>query len=436
MPRWPGLRRREEEGGEREHGAVMKIGREAGILAAALLVAGGCGGKGKEQAAPAPERVTRVEVVRVEPERVEDWLDLPGTIEPALTVTVGAEVGGRLEWRGPNEGDPVRKGERLALVDRERLALAERQAALALEQARNVAERARIGVEQARTAAAQVAEQEKKLRALREKARADRERAKALADEQLAPRSYFEGFETALAAAEADLASSSAAVRAAAAAIEGAEADAAAATSRVESAAAAVDEARLWLRRSEVLAPIDGFVSAAFHEQGEIVEANKPLFTLAATSRVKAVFPLPERDAALVKAGTPATVTVASAGPEPIAGTVSLVGVAADPATSTYRLEVDLPNGGGRLKAGMLARLRLLRRGFEGAIAAPLFAVMRGAEGAHVFVYDGGTAQRRAVSAGVVDGDRQQILAGLAPGELLIVKGQRELEDGQKVSLP
>jgi multidrug efflux pump subunit AcrA (membrane-fusion protein) len=409
-------------------------GGKAGVLCIALLVAAGCGGKSAPT--PAPERVTRVEVVRLEPQRVEDWLDLPGTIEPEQAVTVGAEVGGLLEWRGPKEGDRVRAGERLALVDRERLALVERQAALALEQATRSAERARIGVDQARTAAAQAAEQEKKLRAVREKAVADRDRAKALAEEKLAPRSYFEGFETAVTAADADLATAAGSVQAAAAAIESAVADYAGARSRIESAAAALEEARLWVRKSEVLSPIDGSVSIAFHEQGEIVEANKPLFTLVATARVKAVFPLPERDVALFAKGAAAAVTVASLAPEPIVGRVSLVGVAADPATSTYRMEVDLPNADGRLKAGMLAKLRILRHFVEGTVTVPLFSVMRGDGGMHAFVYDNGVARRREVTAGIVDGERQQILGGLAPGDLLIVKGQRELEDGQKVSLP
>jgi RND family efflux transporter MFP subunit len=405
------------------------------VLLVAVAAASGCGGKPAAPPAVA-ERVTRVEVVKLEPARIEDWLDLPGELEAEQVVTVGAEVGGRLEWRGPKEGDRVRKGERLALVNRERLALAERQAALALEQASRAAERAGIGVDQARTAAAQALEQQKKSRAVREKALADRARAKSLTEEKLAPNSYLESVETALTSADADLATVDGSVQAAAAAVEAAAADHAAARSRIESAAAGLEETRLWLRKSEVLSPIDGTVSHTYLEQGEIAEMNKPLFTLVATARVKAVFPLPERDAALFTKGMPAAVTVASIAPEPIAGKVSLVGVAADRATSTYRLEVDLPNAAGRLKPGMLAKLRILRTFADGAVAVPLFAVMRGNGGMHVFVYDNGTARRREVTAGIIDGDRQQIIKGLAPGDLLIVKGQRELEDGQKVSLP
>jgi membrane fusion protein (multidrug efflux system) len=414
----------------------VKSARKVRVLFSALLVAAGCGRTDSAPTPAVPERVTRVEVLKLEAARIEDWLDLPGTIEPEQEVTVGAEVGGRLEWRGPKEGDRVRRGERLALIDRERLALAERQAALALEQATRAAERARIGVDQARAAAAQAAEQEKKLRAVREKAIADRDRARALAEERLAPRSYYETYETALTAAEADLAAAAAAIQSATAAVEGAAADAAAARARAESAAAALDEARLWVRKSEAVSPIDGAVTVAFHEQGEIVEVNKPLFTLVATERVKAVFALPERDATLFSKGAAAEVTVASLSPRPLRGTVTLLAVAADSATSTYRLEVELPNADGRLKAGMLAKLRILRRAVDGAVAAPLFALMHGNGGLHAFVYDNGIARRREVTGGIVDGDRQQILDGLAPGELLIVKGQRDLEDGQKVSLP
>lgn len=417
----------------------MKIAKNSagsvGALLITLTVAAGCGGK-PEAPPTAAERVTRVEIVKLEPTRIEDWLDLPGEIEPEQVVTIGAEVGGRLEWRGPREGDRVQKGERLAFVNRERLTLAERQAALSLEQATRAAERAGIAVDQARTAAAQAAEQEKKLRAVREKAGADRDRAQALTEEKLAPRTYLEGFETALAAADADLATAAGSVRAAAAAIESAAADHAAALSRVESAAAGLEEARLWLRKSESLSPIDGTVSHTYLEQGEIAELNKPIFTLVATEQVKAVFPLPERDAAIFKKGMPAAVTVASLAREPIAGSVSLVGVASDRATSTYRLEVELPNAAGRLRPGMLAKLRIRRHFVDDAVAVPLFAVMRSNGGMYAFVYDNGRARRREVTAGILEGDRQQILSGLAPGDLLIVKGQRELEDGQKVALP
>ena len=224
-------------------------------------------------------------------------------------------------------------------------------------------------------------------------------------------------------------------MQAAAAAIEAAAADHAAARSRIESAAAALEEARLWLRKGEVLAPTDGLVSRTFLEQGENVEANKPLVTLVATARVKAVFALPERDAAIFAKGMPAAVTVASARPSRSRG--------GSPSSGSRRTLRRAPTG---WKSTCRTRTGASRPGCSpscGSCAVPSTApwprpVRRDArQRRHArFVYDNGAARRREVTAGILDGDRLQILGGLAPGDLLIVKGQRELEDGQRVALP
>ena len=49
---------------------------------------------------------------------------------------------------------------------------------------------------------------------------------------------------------------------------------------------------------------------------------------------------------------------------------------------------------------------------------------------------DEGTARRRTVKTGIVEEERVQIVEGIAPGDLVVVKGQRDLEDGQAVALP
>ena len=97
------------------------------MLAALLLPAVGCGGGKAEGETTVPkERVVIVEVEDVTKGMVEDWVDLPGMIEPFRTVTVSAEVGGVLEDLGAEEGDEVTRGQRLAVIDRENLEIKER----------------------------------------------------------------------------------------------------------------------------------------------------------------------------------------------------------------------------------------------------------------------------------------------------------------------
>jgi RND family efflux transporter MFP subunit len=53
-----------------------------------------------------------------------------------------------------------------------------------------------------------------------------------------------------------------------------------------------------------------------------------------------------------------------------------------------------------------------------------------------VFVVDGETVERRAVSLGAADGERREVVSGLAAGERVVVAGPADLADGQRVKLP
>jgi len=407
------------------------------ILAALLLPAVGCGdGKAEGEATVPKERVVIVEVEDVTLEKVEDWVDLPGMIEPFRTVTVSAEVGGLLEDLGAEEGEEVKEGQRLAVIDRENLEIREHQVSLALEQANVGLETSGAQGLQAEALLAQARELERKAKAMLDETRRSHERGKALFDEQLAPRSRLDELGMALEAAAADLASAGEGVKAAEAGVAVAAAGRKSAETALKSAEANLDEARLYLRRSTIVSPLDGFLDWTANEEGELVKAQDPFMRIVQMKPVKAVFHLPEKDVPYLKKGVGAEVTVDALSPQPRKGTVSLIGVTSDPSTSTYRLEVDLPNADDLLKAGMLARLRLLRQGFDGAVTAPVFAVVAEGKRSYLFLYDGGTARRREVTTGIVDGDRVQITWGLDEGERLIVKGQRDLEDGQQVALP
>ncbi len=435
------------------------------VLFTVAVLSTGCGNSdSRVTEAEIPEKVVNVELWTVVPGRIEGWIDLPGKLEPDREVTVGAEVDGVLEWIGTDKGERVTKGQKLAVIDRENLELTYRQAELALEQARISAERVRIGVEQAELtvegarsstseAAARVAqavELERKARAVRDQAARERDRIEALFSEQLAPRSRRDDLEAALEIASADLSSAIEGVKAARAglvvldtgssaaetALKAAREELSFALSQVKTAEANFRQARLFLDRSTIQAPLGGTVETSFFELGELVNANDPLFRIVRLEPIVAVFPLPEKDVSFLRTGMEAAVTVGSLSPQPFTGTVRFLGVTSDPATNTYRLEVELRNAERILKPGMLARLSLLRQAFDDAVAVPLYAVVNEEGGSQVFVYEEGLARRRRVKTGIIDGDRVQITDGLSPGERLIVKGQRDLEDGQKVAAP
>lgn len=55
----------------------------------------------------AEERTVNVRVVEVGPAPLKEWIELPASVEPFIVTKVPAEVEGRIDWIGPEEGDPI-----------------------------------------------------------------------------------------------------------------------------------------------------------------------------------------------------------------------------------------------------------------------------------------------------------------------------------------
>ncbi len=179
-----------------------------------------------------------------------------------------------------------------------------------------------------------------------------------------------------------------------------------------------------------------GWVARRHLEPGALAVPGLPVVTMLDTRVLKARAGVAERDVASLQAGDPAQVEVPALH-QILAGRIARVGVAADPLTRTYGVEVELANPGNRLKAGMQARLRLRVPAPAGAVAVPPQAVRVRESGAPVaFVVDGQCRLRRRDL--IVDGFSGELLVvshGLAAGDRVVVSGTPMLEEGQTVTI-
>jgi RND family efflux transporter MFP subunit len=214
---------------------------------------------------------------------------------------------------------------------------------------------------------------------------------------------------------------------------------------RVEQArasmAAAVARARAAgfdVQLAALVAPSAGVVLARPGEPGQIAQPGAPVLTLGELNQGFVLrLPLADRDAARVKPGQSAEVTIPALAGQPLAGVVSEVGARGDDGTGTFRIEVKLP-GDARLASGQIGRARLrLGTALPGApIRVPATAVFgaRADEG-FVYVYEPGgrRVRSRLVALGPVGSDGVVITAGLSAGEQVVVTGADRLRDGQAV---
>ncbi len=206
-----------------------------------------------------------------------------------------------------------------------------------------------------------------------------------------------------------------------------------AAEARRDRADASLADARAQVRQCEVVSPVDGEVTDRLVEAGEHATEGRAVIRVVDISSVKVVFDLPERAAGDVAAGRPVAFAVDGAGGGVWTAVVSFVSAEADPHSNTFRVEARLPNPGGVLRAGMIARVRVERPVPPGHVAVPLAAVIP-RRGEHVvFVVAGNHAVRRVVTLNRIAGGQAVLSAGVAAGEAVVVDGHRGLMDGVEV---
>jgi HlyD family secretion protein len=207
-----------------------------------------------------------------------------------------------------------------------------------------------------------------------------------------------------------------------------------AAEAQVNTAKAHYDSANVQLAYAQIRSPLSGVVSERNVAPGELAQPGQPIMTILDVSHVVAHANIPIKQASLVKTGRQATLT----SPEGVVtGTVTVVSPAVDPTTTTVEVWVTAENPGEKLKPGATVRLSIRADLIRDAILVPSSAILNSDEGGEKVMIFGADnkAHERKVNVGIREGNRVQILSGLAEGEKVITSGGLGLEDKAKVTM-
>ena len=165
---------------------------------------------------------------------------------------------------------------------------------------------------------------------------------------------------------------------------------------------------------------VNGTVLERNVTQGQYVAADVPLFTIADLSRVWVLADLYEMDFAGVRLGDRATFTTDALPGRELSGRIEFIYPTVSSETRTLKVRLSLENASGALKPGMYGRVRVVGRGGS-ALMVPGEAVVNTGEHKYVFLArSDGHFEPRMVWTGVQDGDRVQILKGLAAGDTVV----------------
>lgn len=205
---------------------------------------------------------------------------------------------------------------------------------------------------------------------------------------------------------------------------------------------AAQSAAATQLSYTQLTAPLDGRTGIRLVDQGNIVHATDTtgLVVITQTQPISVVSTLPEDVLASVqqalKSGTVAVTAFTTDGSIDLGnGTLSLIDNLIDQTTGTIRLKSTFPNAAEKLWPGQFVEVRLLARIAHNAITVPSAAVQRGPNGFFVYVVKAdGTVAARPVKPGQFANGQAIIESGLAAGEHVVTTGQYRLEPGTRIS--
>jgi multidrug efflux system membrane fusion protein len=343
--------------------------------------AGGRGGRGGAD----PNRPIPVGVAPVESRDIPIILTGLGSIAAFNTVTVRSRVDGQLVKVNFREGQNVREGELLAVIDPRpyQVALQQAEAALARDQAQFNTSKVNLGRAESLVKEGIYAQQQ--------------------LDQQRAETGQFSG----------------------AMGVDQAQ----------------VENARLNLSYTNIKAPVTGRVGLRLVDVGNMVHASDATGMLVITQvqPIAVLFTLPEDNLpAVVERMRKGTLKVDAYSRDDqnlvATGRLETVDNQIDPTTGTVRLKAIFDNKDQVLWPNQFVNVHLELETRKNAVVAPASAIQRGQQGMFVFAVDqNNTAQMRNVQVALTQGTTSLIASGLQPGDRVVTDGQERLQNNAKV---
>ena len=349
----------------------------------------GCSSE-QQRVSLAPETVSNVSVVSAEPANIPDVVEAVGTLRAATTSQLAAQMMGNLVEIRVHEGDHVQRGQVLAVID-------DAQPRAALDRA--------VAADLAAQQETSASESDFTL------AEATLKRYQMLYDRKSVSPQEFDEVK---------------------ARYEAAQARREMARAGQAQAKAALQQARTALGYTHIVAPFEGLVTDKKADIGMLASPGMPVFTVEDLGRYRLEATVNETDLRYVRQGRQVSVSIDALGDRELKGKVIEIVPAADPASRSFLVKVELPSDP-ELRSGLFGRTQFTR-GERAALLIPRTAIVKRGQLQGIYVLDQNRiAGLRYVTLGKPSAQQVEVLAGLQSGESLIADpGSRELS-GKKI---
>lgn len=331
------------------------------------------------------DALVRVEATRPTIQKVAHIIRAVGSFLPDEQVSISPEVEGKIAKLLVDEGDMVKRGQLLAIIDDERY---------------------RLEVEKRK---AQVGEAKANLKNMK----LILARKERLVKEKVISQQEYDDTFTKFLLAKAQL----------------------------KYAKAALNLAKKNLKDTKIYTPMDGIITERLISLGEYVGstqmmgAGNILFEMVNINPLKLSFTVPERYRSYLTIGKEVKLKVKAYPNEVFKGKIYFINPQIDPKTRSVEIKAYVKNDDMRLKPGFFADVTLIKDINERAIILPQDAVLYKGGKAMVYVLENNIAYKQEVKIGEQFRGKIEIISGISENSLIATKGNYLLEEGTKVEI-
>lgn len=189
---------------------------------------------------------------------------------------------------------------------------------------------------------------------------------------------------------------------------------------------------------TKITSPINGTVDDIMIKEGEMAAAGRGAIRIVQLSRLKIVAALSENHISRIKKNDIVSVEIPVLGLN-FKNSIGSVSQVIDPDNRTFDIEIDVPREQKNIKPNMLAVVTITDYTNPQAIVVPQNIIQK--TGIENFLFSASKengrwiASRKVVQTGENYNDRVEILAGINPGDFVVISGFQNLADGQRVSV-
>lgn len=194
------------------------------------------------------------------------------------------------------------------------------------------------------------------------------------------------------------------------------------------------------LEKTNLSAPFDAVIAARHVEPFQEIKRGEPIYDIFMEGAMEVVIDIPETVIGNIYLGLPAQIRFPKSPDRVYEGIVSEVSSTAGSA-STFQVKVAVKDTGGKIRPGMSAEVNLVLSSSveETGFLVPFHAFAPGDKetASNIFVFDPKTSTVKKTQVEAQDSVDNNIVVtkGVKPGDIVAIAGVSYLRDGQKVKL-